>query len=82
MGDRDSVGLHFVRADDSVGYFGGKEILARVADCRRKQRGGLRNRPTNGAIRIRAGESLLHCAVFLQRVELAQALAAIKIDLA
>ena len=36
MDDRDSVGLHFVRADGCVGDSGGKEILARVAGCRGK----------------------------------------------
>lgn len=76
MGDRDSVGLHFVRADNPVGDSGGKKILARVAGGRRKQRDCLRHRHANLAIRLRARESVLHCAVFLQRVELAQAIAA------
>ena len=36
MGDLDSAGLHFVRADSLVDDFGGKEIVARVAGRRRK----------------------------------------------
>jgi hypothetical protein len=49
-----------------------KENLARVDDRWRKQRNRLRHCGANRAIWIHTRESILHCPLFLQRVELAQ----------
>jgi len=68
-------GLHFVRSYHLVHHPGGKEILARLAGRRCKQRRRLRDCASHLAIWLRARESVLYCAVFLQRVALAQAIA-------
>jgi hypothetical protein len=71
IGDRAPTGLHLVHSYGAFDYSRRKESLARVDDSWRKQRGHLRNSCPNRAIWIHTRESILHCALFLQRLELA-----------
>jgi hypothetical protein len=71
VGDRAPTGLHLVRSYSPFDHSRRKESLARMDGRWCKQRHRLRNRCSNRAIWIHTREPILHCALFLQRVELA-----------
>jgi hypothetical protein len=71
-GDRVPSGLHLVYSYRPFDHSRWKASLARMDGSRCQQSDRLRHCRPDRAVWIHTRECLLHCALFLQRVELAQ----------